>query len=147
MKRANGATAVAGARHLDVARHLRHVHVMRLLLFFLLFFLAVCGGAMAEGELRPGESRCIIANHTGQDIYALFTAPGGSGKWSPDLLDGRVLRQGESVPLVMPYRGIWWDLRVEIGTGESMQWKNLPLRRVRGVNLTRNAGQPGAETF
>ena len=106
------------------------------------------GSSGEEGAAR--QSRCEIVNRTGQDLYALFLAPGGLGKnghWSVDLLQGSPLRQGASVKLVLPYRGIWWDLRVENDAGESLEWTTLPLRRSRGVILTFSAGRPGAETY
>lgn len=115
-----------------------------------LALLLACAGAQAqaaESTARNGESPCRVTNDTGQDLYALFVALSGSGAWGAELLQGRVLAPGASVEVRLPYRGLWWDVRVENASGEALEWKNLPLRRVRGVALLLDNNRPGARTY
>lgn len=99
---------------------------------------------------RPGRSAddgsrvVAVRNSTGTDLYGLFLAPAGSGSWSEDLLAGRRLDEGESLDVTFPWgaRAIWWDIRVENREGRAVEWKEIPLRRLRRVTLYFQGGRP-----
>ena len=87
-----------------------------------------------------------VRNRTGTDLYGLFLAPTGSGAWGEDLLAGRRLDEGEQLDVTFPWgaRAIWWDIRVENREGRAVEWKEIPLRRLRRVTLYFQGGRPVA---
>ncbi len=104
---------------------------------WVLLFLAVPYTLADTSGKAPSEQTVELINRTGTPLYGLFLAPSGSGSWSGDLLGGVRLDMGEGIDLAFPWgaRAIWWDLRVENRQGQSVEWKNIPLRRFRQVTL------------
>lgn len=102
------------------------------------FFLAVPSTPAGDGGEASSDRTVVeLINRTGTPLYGLFLAPSGSGSWTGDLLGGVRLDTGEGVDVAFPWgaRAIWWDLRVENRQGQSVEWKNIPLRRFRQITL------------
>ena len=100
-----------------------------------------------QGRSESDGSRVVaVRNRTGTDLYGLFLAPTGSGAWGEDLLAGRRLDEGERLDVTFPWgaRAIGWDIRVENREGRAVEWKEIPLRRLRRVTLYFQGGRPVA---
>lgn len=98
----------------------------------------------AQAADDSGETRVTLRNFTGTDLYALHLAPGGSGKWSGDLLAGGCLPMGETVDVTFPWhaRAIWWDIHVENKSGTVVKWANVPMKRFRVLTLLFDGDKP-----
>lgn len=98
----------------------------------------------AQAANESGETRVTLRNFTGTDLYALHLAPGGSEKWSEDLLAGNALPMGEKVEVTFPWhaRAIWWDIHVENKSGTVVKWTNVPMKRFRVLTLLFDGNQP-----
>ena len=105
-----------------------------LLLLSMFFVLLASAAAFA------GAQDFVLVNKTGVEINAVYVSPSKRNDWEEDILGDDTLPDGESVEITFD-RGenaSMWDLRIEDSDGNSIEWENIPLKKVSEVTLKYN---------
>lgn len=63
----------------------------------LLILAAVAGAAVTEGTAAAPVLDIVLTNNSSRDIYHFYISPADRNEWGPDLLDGRIVKAGETV--------------------------------------------------
>ena len=92
-------------------------------------------------QSKDGYDRHVtIKNRTGWTMLRFYASDSRSDDWEEDILGDDTLPDGESVEITFD-RGenaSMWDLRIEDSDGNSIEWENIPLKKVSEVTLKYN---------
>ncbi len=105
-----------------------------LLLLSMVFVLLSSAAAFA------GKQDFVLVNKTGVEINAVYVSPSKSNDWEEDILGEDTLDDGESVKITFD-RGenaSMWDLRIEDHDGNSIEWTDIPLKKISEITLKYN---------
>jgi hypothetical protein len=88
-----------------------------------------------------------LHNKTGVDIHAVHISPSDKNSWEEDILNDKVLADGESVHIQFsPHENAaLWDLKVGDAEGTGLVWENLDLTKVNELTLKIVDGKAVAE--
>ena len=84
-----------------------------------------------------GDQDFTLINSTGVEINALYVTPHNSKEWGEDILGADTLDSGDDLLIQFPNKtkSKIWDLRVEDGDGNYIEWDNLNLLKISTVEL------------
>jgi hypothetical protein len=114
------------------------------LLLLSMFFVLLASAAFA------GKQDFVLVNKTGVEIHAVYVSPSKSNDWEEDILGDDTLPNGESVEITFDRseNASMWDLRIEDSDGNSIEWSDIPLKKVNKITLTYNQKSgKGTATF
>lgn len=116
---------------------------MKRLCAFALAALALAWAAAAQNKALDFK----LVNKTGVDINAVYIAPSDSDDWGDDVMGKDTLDDGDSVEIEFHPKANakLWDLRVEDGDGNSVEWERLDLTKIAELTLKIVKGKPTAE--
>jgi len=72
-------------------------------IIFCLFLLVLTAGFVSTQQRASPPPEVTIINNTGYPIYEIYMTPDFDDYWGDDWLNGRTIRNGESVTLTMEY--------------------------------------------
>ena len=87
-----------------------------------------------------------VANKTGVEIHALYVTPHNADDWRDDILGADTLERNGVLDITFSRRekAKYWDLRIEDGDGEFIEWENLNLLEISQVTLFYKNGKATA---
>ena len=88
-----------------------------------------------------GDQDFSVVNKTGVEINALYVSPGDKSDWGEDILGQDTLADGGTCNITFSpkEKSELWDLRIEDGDGNSIEWTGLNLMEISKVTLHYNA--------
>ena len=114
-------------------------------------FLALCLSAVLllanSSKALAGDQDFTLVNSTGVEIHALYVSPADQEEWGSDILGKETLADGESAEITFSPKeeSAKWDLRVEDGKGNSIEWSDLDLTEISKVTLNYENGKASAD--
>jgi len=104
-------------------------------------------GAFVTSPAFAGDQDFTLVNHTGVEIHKLFTSPHSADNWQEDVLGKSTLADGDSVDVQFAAKEeeAMWDLRVEDGSGNAINFANLNLKAISEVVLHFQDGKAWAD--
>ena len=105
-------------------------------------FLLLANGASAADQ------DFTLVNATGVEIHAVYVSPSDKDEWGQDILGKDTLASGQSAEIKFSPKedADTWDLRVEDGKGNSIEWTDLDLTEISKLTLHYEDGKATAET-
>ena len=109
----------------------------------LLIALIVAAGQISA---QRSEHAFIVVNKTNVIINALYVTPHSAKDWGEDILGTDVLDVDDDVGIVLNRKesSKLWDLRIEDGEGNFIEWDRLSLREIYSVSLYYKNGKAAA---
>jgi len=100
-----------------------------------------------SGTALAGDQDFTLVNSTGVEIHSVFVSPADANHWGPDILGKETLADGQSAEIKFSpeEEAEKWDLRIEDGKGNSIQWEDLDLMEISKVTLDYDDGKPTAK--
>lgn len=97
--------------------------------------------ALTVGPAVAGDQDFELLNKTGVEIAALYVSPSQADEWGEDILGVDVLPDGESVHIKFSRKetAAKWDIRIEDGDGNSLEWEGFNLLEISKIALHYNA--------
>ena len=94
-----------------------------------------------------GDQDFTLVNSTGVEIHALYVSPADQNEWGSDILGKDTLADGQSAEITFSPKeeAEKWDLRVEDGEGNSIEWSDLDLTEISKVTLNYDDGKATAD--
>ena len=113
-------------------------------------FLGLCLSTVflfaSQGSTLAGDQDFTVVNSTGVEIHALYVSPADKNHWGSDILGKDTLADGQSVEIKFnpEEEAEKWDLRIEDGKGNSIEWTDLDLMEISKVTLDYDDGKATA---
>ena len=125
--------------HYSIMTRLRRLQFFALALIVMAVAMPVPAPAAAAQDFT-------LHNETGVEIHRLFVAPHDSDEWEEDVLGRDTLPDGESVHITFSRKeqSVKWDLRIEDGAGNFIEWENFDLLKISDITLYYKNGNPTA---
>ena len=94
-----------------------------------------------------GDQDFTLVNSTGVEIHALYVSPADQKEWGSDILGKDTLGDGQTAEISFSPKeeAAKWDLRVEDGKGNSIEWSDLDLTEISKVTLNYDDGKATAD--
>lgn len=106
----------------------------------IIFILGMLFSLALSSILFAGTQDFILINKTGIDIHSVYIAPSEADDWGDDVMEADILAAGESVEIVFSSAedADVWDIRVEDGSGEALEWQGFDLNTISKIVLMEN---------
>lgn len=114
-------------------------------------FFTICATAMLllanSNSSFAADQDFTLVNSTGVEIHALYVSPADKNNWGEDILGQDTLAAGGSTDIEFDpeEEAAKWDLRVEDGEGNSIEWSDLDLTEIAKVTLNYANGKATAK--
>ena len=100
----------------------------------------------AQQAVAQSAQDFTVVNKTGVEIHALYVTPHNADDWGDDILGADTLERNGVLDITFSRRekAKYWDLRIEDGDGEFIEWENLNLLEISQVTLFYKNGKATA---